>query len=319
VTCHDARELFSARVDEALTAEERASLDAHLAGCGDCRRELDRFRRTVALLHGVAPVRAPAGFVDRVLEAARPGPWRTRLLRRLFWPLPVKLPLHAAAVALIAVTAVYLYEHAPEVREAARPPAPPSPTVEAPRQEPPRKEAPRAAPPPVLAPGGRQGVAPSTPAPPPPAPEVQLKKERAFDTGDVAPPEREVKPSGPAESPPLPEARSDTSAERAKSLARPAAPPRVADQAAPVGRVSGRLAVGDRDTADRALGELLARMGGVEVGRRQEAGGVVVEILLPGVAYAEFAEGLARIGRWQPDAVPGELPAQVRLALRLTD
>jgi len=47
MTCHDARELFSALLDEALAADERRALDAHLAGCAECRRELERFHRKV--------------------------------------------------------------------------------------------------------------------------------------------------------------------------------------------------------------------------------------------------------------------------------
>jgi anti-sigma factor RsiW len=74
VTCDGARDLFSALVDDALSAEERRDLDAHLAGCADCRRELQAFRGTVALVRSAGPVRAPMGFVDRVLPG--PGPRR---------------------------------------------------------------------------------------------------------------------------------------------------------------------------------------------------------------------------------------------------
>jgi Putative zinc-finger len=116
MTCHDAREQFSALVDDALATEERAAVDAHLATCADCRRELQRFRDTVALMRAVAPVRAPAGFVDRVLEAARPAPWPRRLLRSLFLPWPVKLPMEAAAIVLVAVGVVLVYRGAPEIQ-----------------------------------------------------------------------------------------------------------------------------------------------------------------------------------------------------------
>jgi anti-sigma factor RsiW len=40
MTCHDARDQFSALTDEALAPAERAALDVHLATCADCRREL---------------------------------------------------------------------------------------------------------------------------------------------------------------------------------------------------------------------------------------------------------------------------------------
>ena len=144
MTCHDAREHFSALVDDALSAGERATLEAHLATCADCRRELQRFRDTVALVRAVAPVRAPAGFVDRVLEAARPLPWHRRLARGLFLPWPVKLPMEAAAIVLVAVGVGLVYRGTPEIEQSARlEPAAPVET-RAPASSPPQAPAPTA-------------------------------------------------------------------------------------------------------------------------------------------------------------------------------
>ena len=120
MTCHEARERFSALLDDALAGGERAALDAHLAGCAECRRELERFRATVTLLHRIEPARAPAGFVDRVLDAARPAPWYRRLARAVLFPLPVKLPLEAAAVVLVGVIVTLLYRQTPELQRAFR-------------------------------------------------------------------------------------------------------------------------------------------------------------------------------------------------------
>ncbi|HKQ67358.1 MAG TPA: zf-HC2 domain-containing protein, partial [Methylomirabilota bacterium] len=120
MNCHDAREQFSALIDDALAADERAALDAHLATCADCRRELQRFRDTVALMRGAAPVRAPAGFVDRVLEAARPVPWHRRLLHVMFLPWPIKLPMEAAAIVLVSVGVAMVYRGSPELQQSAR-------------------------------------------------------------------------------------------------------------------------------------------------------------------------------------------------------
>src|SRR5262245_52424199 len=128
MTYHDAREHLSALIDDALGAEERGAVEAHLATCADCRRELDQLRRTVGLLRAVEPERAPAGFVDRVLEAARPEPWPRRLVRALLLPWPVKLPVEAAAIVLVAVGVVYVFRSSLEL-QGARLDAPPG-TIE---------------------------------------------------------------------------------------------------------------------------------------------------------------------------------------------
>ena len=120
MTCHDARDQLSALLDDALDAAERQTLDAHLVTCSDCRRELAELRATVARLAQLPAARAPAGFVDQVMARAYRPPWPRRLLDALFVPLRVKLPLEAAAVLLVGVSAVYVYQHTPEVRELAR-------------------------------------------------------------------------------------------------------------------------------------------------------------------------------------------------------
>src|SRR5882724_4854030 len=136
LTCTDIRELFSARIDDALSAEERARLEAHLATCAECPREWQSFERSVALVRGVEPARASVGFVDRVL-AARPRPWYRRLGRSLLVPWPVKLPLEAAAIVLVAGLAILIVQGSPELQQAARVPVTPPASM------------PPAAPPPV--------------------------------------------------------------------------------------------------------------------------------------------------------------------------
>ena len=138
MTCHDARPQLSALLDDALSVPEHQALEAHLAGCAECRRELAQLRGTVALLGRLPPVHAPAGFVDRVMGEADRPPWPRRLRDALFRPLRVKLPLEAAAVLLVGVSALYVYQRAPEVQQVARREAPmPPPTAPAAPAQPP--------------------------------------------------------------------------------------------------------------------------------------------------------------------------------------
>jgi hypothetical protein len=121
MTCHDAREWLSDLLDDALETEARAQVDAHLAECADCRRELDRLRATVSLLCAIERPQAPAGFVDRVLEAARPTPWHQRVRDWLAAVRLLRFPVEAAAVVLVASLAVYVFQGTPALRQAARP------------------------------------------------------------------------------------------------------------------------------------------------------------------------------------------------------
>src|SRR5206468_12106552 len=72
--------------------------------------------------------------------------------------------------------------------------------------------------------------------------------------------------------------------------------------------VSGRLLAKDRQVAGPGLVDLVARLGGTQLGRRPDpavAGGEIVEILIPRAAYAEFTAGLGRLGDWRLETQGG--------------
>ena len=166
MTCHEAREQFTALVDDALRADERATLDAHLAACAECRRELTSFQRAVTLVRAIEPARAPAGFVDRVVAAAQPRPWPARLARRLFTPL-TRLPVQAAAVVLVAGLAVLIYRGSVEQQKTVRQESTPAPAT------PPAVTTPPAAPPtPAETPAAPPVAAPARPPVGTPAPQI---------------------------------------------------------------------------------------------------------------------------------------------------
>lgn len=67
------REQLSPYLDGRLDERERAVLDRHLAGCAQCRVELEQLRQTVALLRAVPAVSAPRTFVLRPGDVAAPA------------------------------------------------------------------------------------------------------------------------------------------------------------------------------------------------------------------------------------------------------
>src|SRR5207244_10501519 len=83
----------------------------------------ERFRGAIVLVRSLGPARAPAGFADRVVAAAgraEPRLARRRLLDRLIFPLPVKLPLEAAAILMVGIGVTYVFTHTPELQQASR-------------------------------------------------------------------------------------------------------------------------------------------------------------------------------------------------------
>ena len=57
MTCQELVELVSDYFEDVLAPEERASFDAHVAGCPGCRRYVEQMRSTIALTREAAMLR----------------------------------------------------------------------------------------------------------------------------------------------------------------------------------------------------------------------------------------------------------------------
>jgi anti-sigma factor RsiW len=317
VSCEEIRKLFSARVDDALSGDERTRLDAHMATCAECAREWARFAGTVGLLRAAPPTRAPAGFVDRVL-AARPQPWYRRLARGLLTPWPVKLPVEAVAIVLVAGLAIMLFQRSPELQQAARTPteAPSAPATAPEPREPKAVES---------APGGASTRAlPEAAAPEKKdltSPSARPDPATARDAPPAAPtPLTDPVPARPAE-----ESRAKRSDAPALGARKEAVEERVARQSSPAqselsadlrkAELLARLAVADRAAAERGVADLMARASGRVLARSEDAGAVVLSLVVPEGRWDEVRRGLETLGTLR---VEGDRPAgPVHVTIRL--
>ncbi|MGH7411416.1 MAG: zf-HC2 domain-containing protein [Candidatus Methylomirabilis sp.] len=125
--CHDATARFSDLRDGQLSGDELAELERHVTICPACRQEWAHFQEAVEALHGLGPVEPGLGFAARIRAQIEAPPWHTRLARHLFMPWKVKLPIEAAALAILAVGTVLIYQRSPEMRQAVEQPKVPQP------------------------------------------------------------------------------------------------------------------------------------------------------------------------------------------------
>jgi hypothetical protein len=159
---------------------------------------------------------------------------------------------------------------------------------------------------PAVAPSAAPPAAATAPAPVPAAPPA-AKTEA---------PSENIAASGAR---PEVEARQKALERAAESARAPSASRLAAKRAQPSADVIARVAVKDRDAAERELAQLIARVGGRETDRRRDADATIVEALIPQARYAEFSSGLVQIGPWQVEGERGDLPAQIRVILRLSE
>lgn len=67
--CDEYWELISARLDGALSPEEEARLEAHLASCPDCRAAEEELSAIHRGLEALPPIEPPAGLTERIMAA----------------------------------------------------------------------------------------------------------------------------------------------------------------------------------------------------------------------------------------------------------
>lgn len=103
--CTEVREEFSALLDGELSPERRADVEAHLAACADCLRELDKLKRIDTMYRDLAPQEAPEDFEERVRAARRENVVAFRRPRRMAYRL---WPVLAAAAMLFVVVGLFV-------------------------------------------------------------------------------------------------------------------------------------------------------------------------------------------------------------------
>jgi len=68
MTCHDVIDVLADYLDQALTPEDAAALERHLAGCEPCRAYLATYRRTRALGAQAARLEMPDEMKTRLRQ-----------------------------------------------------------------------------------------------------------------------------------------------------------------------------------------------------------------------------------------------------------
>lgn len=118
--CRDAQILLADYAAGALTEQERAAVKAHLAACPGCREELAFLKEYATRIASYPTLKAPAGFIAS-LHGRLHAEKERGIARRLFFPLKIKLPLHAAGILAMSILALIAIR--PLLRDGAHRPA----------------------------------------------------------------------------------------------------------------------------------------------------------------------------------------------------
>lgn len=104
--CTRIKELVSEYVDGMLDAQTEARVEEHLSTCKACKEELSALKALVKELRGLESVEAPKDFLDQVHERMEPRFSLKKIVRALFVPARVKIPLELATAAAMVVLVI---------------------------------------------------------------------------------------------------------------------------------------------------------------------------------------------------------------------
>jgi len=107
--CARIKDLLSEYIDGALGAQARATVEKHIAACKGCKEKLASMSALVEKLGSLEPVKAPADFLEEIHERLKPRFSFDRIIRKLFTPFRIKIPLKLAAAATMAILVFYVF------------------------------------------------------------------------------------------------------------------------------------------------------------------------------------------------------------------
>jgi hypothetical protein len=109
--CSEIEKRLPAYMEELLSSEERKMVTGHLASCSSCSRALAGLKKAEQLVRDLKEVEPPPFFEQQIMSRVREEAGRKRgILRRLFYPLYIKVPIQALATLLVAVIAIHIYQ-----------------------------------------------------------------------------------------------------------------------------------------------------------------------------------------------------------------
>ena len=124
--CNEIENRLPAYLEDLLSQEERKSITRHLTSCPRCSRAFAGLKKAEQLVHGLGEVEPPPFFEQRIMARVREEAGQKQgILRRLFYPLHIKVPIQALATLLVAVLAFHVYQQGdPEMKQMAPLPIP---------------------------------------------------------------------------------------------------------------------------------------------------------------------------------------------------
>ena len=102
------REKLSEYIDGMLSQEEVSAVREHLDRCPACMEEYEEMVKIIGHMNQMESLETPEFFVEKVHERLKKPSSLQSFIKRLFFPLKIKIPLELAGVAAVALLVIYI-------------------------------------------------------------------------------------------------------------------------------------------------------------------------------------------------------------------
>jgi hypothetical protein len=123
MTCNEIENRLPAYLENFLSPEEKKSIEGHLASCPRCSRASEAIKKVEEIVQNLTEVEPPPFFEQMIMSrVTQEDAQKQGILRKLFYPLYIKVPIQAFATLLVAVLAFSIYRTVmPELKDMAPP------------------------------------------------------------------------------------------------------------------------------------------------------------------------------------------------------
>jgi len=104
--CAAIQKLLSEYIDGTLDAKSVQMVERHVSVCKDCKETLASLSALVEELNTLEQVKPPADFLEKIHQRMEPRFDLNRILRKLFVPFKIKIPLQLAAAVAASILVV---------------------------------------------------------------------------------------------------------------------------------------------------------------------------------------------------------------------
>ena len=127
-------------LDDSLSGFDKKAVEEHLKSCPACSKTMTELKKTQSLVNSLADVEPPAWFKQKIMVSVREEAEKKSWLRKLFYPLKIKIPVQIFATICIAVLAAYVYRSGEDRMKEVATSYVPSPAIEVQKEQLPERK-----------------------------------------------------------------------------------------------------------------------------------------------------------------------------------